>query len=412
MIKGRLIVCIASSWEYDPTSKHHIMRILSRENDILWINYHASRRPGLSRIDFMDSLGTLRRVTRGLVRVHPTFSHLTPLVFPGATRPLIRRIHKRIVTAQVRRAIRLVRRSPNQPVQLWSFAPDVPFLIDAIPAERFVYYCVDDFTQFEGYDAEYIAADEQEMIKRADLVLVTSNALLQEKGRRRPDAVLMRHGVDYDHFASAWRAALRMPTDRAAIPRPAFGYHGVIHNWVDLELLAEVARLRPLYSFVLLGECKVDSTAIDGLDNIYRLGRKPYAALPAYAAGFDGALMLFKKNKMTPHVNPIKLHEYLAAGLRVVSSDIPEARRYEGAVLLANSATAYAAACDRVLRETDNWERETISRLVEEEDWTLKVERLSHIVLAGRNRTLSAAERDAASVLPAATRRQEAPVGG
>ncbi len=45
MIEGRVIVCLASSWDYDPTSKHQIMRILSRDNDILWVNYHGTRKP-------------------------------------------------------------------------------------------------------------------------------------------------------------------------------------------------------------------------------------------------------------------------------------------------------------------------------------------------------------------------------
>lgn len=391
MIKGRLIVCIASSWEYDPTSKHHIMRILSRHNDVLWVNYHGSRRPTASRVDLADSLRALRRVARGLVRVNRSFTHVTPFVIPGATHPLLKRWHERLLIVQLRRAIRRMRRTPDQPVQIWSFAPDVPFLFDAVPAERLIYYCVDDFTQFDGYDAARIAAAEAQTIDRADVLIVTSDALLETKGCGRPDTRLVRHGVDFDHFAAAWRSQLPLPPDLAVIPRPIFGYFGVIHHWVDLALLADVARRRPLYSFVLLGENKVDTSVLNGVENVFLLGQKPYAELPAYAAGFDAALMLFKRNGMTRHVNPIKLHEYLAAGLRVVSTDLPEVRRHEGAVLLADGPSNFAVACDRAIGEVETSPRERISRLVEDEDWRLKVERLSHIVSSAGSRTAAAA---------------------
>jgi len=400
MIQGRLIVCIASSWEYDPTSKHHIMRILSRHNDVLWINYHGSRKPGVNRTDLRDSVAALRRVLRGLTPVHPTFSHLTPLVIPGASSPRLRRWNQWLVTLQIRRALHRARRRPDQPVQIWSFAPDVPFLIDAVPAERCVYYCVDNFAQFEGYDADRIRGMENETLEKAEVVLVSSEALLRDKSRRRRDVVLMRHGVEYDHFAAAWRASLPIPSDLAAIPRPIFGYHGLLHHWVDLPFLAEVARLRPFYSFVLLGDAKVDTSPLQSLNNVYLLGRKSYIGLPAYAAGFDAALMLFKRDAMSAYVNPIKLHEYLAAGLRVVSTELPEARRYEGAVLFADGPREFAEACDRVLEEAPNTTRESLSRLVRDEDWALKVEQLSDIVMSMGGRTLASAQRSTSSVWP------------
>ena len=78
MIKGRLIVCIGSSWDYDPTSKHQIMKILSAHNDILWINYRGSRRPEINSADLKDTWTVLRSVARGLHQVDPSIVQFVP----------------------------------------------------------------------------------------------------------------------------------------------------------------------------------------------------------------------------------------------------------------------------------------------------------------------------------------------
>ena len=88
MIEGRLIICIANSWDYDPTSKHQIMKILARRNDIVWVNYHGTRRPQASAADFRAAWSAVRRFVRGACRVTPSIVQVTPLVIPGAAQPL------------------------------------------------------------------------------------------------------------------------------------------------------------------------------------------------------------------------------------------------------------------------------------------------------------------------------------
>lgn len=400
MIKNRLIVSIASSWDYDPTSKHHIMKILSRHNDVLWINYHGSRRPEINGRDLKGTCSALARVTRGIRQATSSVFQLTPLVLPGATNPLLQRLHQRMLVAQIRRGIRTVTGGREKPVQVWSFAPDVPYLVGAFDEECFIYYCVDEYTQFEGFDSERIAAAENEMIDRADIVVTTSEPLLKTKRARRHDAVLVRHGVDYDHFAAAWWSSLPRPADLAAIPRPIFGFFGLIQHWVDCALLAKVACLRPLYSFVLIGDCKVDVGELERLDNVFLLGRRPYEDLPAYCAAFDAGMMLFVHNAMTRNVNPVKMYEYLAAGLPIVSTPLPEAERYEGPIILADTAERFAQACDQALATQHSRDREAISRLVENETWASKVEYLSDIIVARTNPAPRAVSKPRREVVP------------
>lgn len=380
MIRGRTIICIASAWDYDPTSKHHLMRILSRENHVLWVNYHATRRPRLSRADLRGAWKALRRVGSGVSVVNERLAQVTPLVIPGARRPILRACHSALVRWQITRALRSWRPDATGPVQVWSFAPDAGFLQGAFGEECFVYYCVDDFTQFQCHDRAQVVAREREQLLSADLVVTTAERLHAVKSVIRPDAKLVPHGVDYDLFASAWQKPLPEPPDLAGMRRPIFGFFGLVHHWVDCALLARVAELRPQYSFVLIGDTVSDVSALRARPNVRLLGRRPHAELPAYCAAFQGGLLPFVRNALTDCVNPIKLKEYLAAGLPVVSTPIPEARRYHDAVLLADSAEEFVRACDAALTYSGPESRERISRLVRNESWDARTELLSDLV--------------------------------
>ena len=375
------MVCVGSAWDYDPTSKHHIMRAFSQHNEILWMDYHGTRRPEVSSADFRAGWSAMRRFVRGTRTVAPRIRHFTPLVIPGCGSPLLSGIHQRLLIMQIRRALRCVPGYPAMPVQIWSFAPDVPYLVGQFNEECFVYYCVDEYRAFEGLNSVRIAEAEDRLVQRADLVVTTSEPLQQARQVQRSDVVLMRHGVDYDHFAQAWRTPPPLPQDLAAVRKPIFGFFGLIHHWTDLALLEAVARLRPNYSFVLLGDCRIDAASLKGCENVVMLGRRPYAELPAYCAAFDAGMLLFKRTAMTRNINPIKMYEYLAAGLPVISTSLPEAERFRGPIRFADDPEGFAQACDSVLAENHAGRRESISRVVAQESWPSKIGSLSEHVL-------------------------------
>jgi len=408
MIKGRVIVCVGSAWDYDPTCKHQVMRLLARDNVIIWINYHGTRRPSATRADFGAVLSTLRRVARGAEPVSESMVQVTPLVIPGARRAATRAMHRRLLIAQIRRAIRSVRQAAGRPVQVWTFAPDVPFLVGQFGEECFVYYCTDEYREFACLDRATLAAGE-------DALLATSRRLWERKRRRRHDAALALHGVDYEHFAEAWRTPAPLPDDVADLSGPVFGFFGLIHHWIDVALIAEVARLRPAHNFVMIGDRRVDASALAALPNVRMLGRRSYAELPAYCRAFAAGLMPFAVNEMTRFVNPIKMYEYLAAGLPVISTPLPEAERFGGPVRIAAGAAAFAAACDRAAAEATTVDRAAISARVADRTWTNVAEEVSGIVEAGaarRRAHVRSASRAACGLDPQSAAVMAVPVAG
>ncbi|MBN1854032.1 MAG: glycosyltransferase [Pirellulales bacterium] len=302
------------------------MHLLAERNVVLWVNYHASRVPVASGSDFKYMAQKLCEVVQGLKTPRPNLHVLTPLVIPIPTSVLARHINKTLLVQQIRRSLR---RLQTGSLQLWSFTPDIPYLLGEFGEEKIVYYCVDDHASFTGYDGEQVVRDEEALCRRADLVVTTSHALHAVRLPFNPNTILVTHGVDYEHFSRAITEKLVVPRDIADIPHPRLGFFGLIRDWVDLDLLVEVARRRPSWHIVLLGDSTVNLAPYRGMKNIHFLGRKPYAELPAYCQQFDVGLIPFKINALTRAANPIKLREYLAAGLTVVSTPLPEVRHYE-----------------------------------------------------------------------------------
>ncbi len=378
MISGRNIVCLASNWRDHPTSKHHVMRTLARHNRVLWVNYHASRRPRLTRDDVGLVFRRLRQAWAETRAAAPEIDVLSPLLLPVPESGLARRINSRTVCRRVRRVLA---RLPEAPLQLWLFAPDLPELIGRLPAERVVYYCVDEFAAFSGYNAEVIERLEHRTATASDIIIATSTHLYDRHRGHHRCVHLVPHGVDFEHFARATQLPpAAVPRDLQSIPRPIFGYMGVTADYVDLPLLAQAAGARPDWSFVLLGDVRCETSALAGSRNVYVLGGRPYEQLPAYCRGFDVGLIPFRMNRLTRAVNPIKLREYLAAGLPVVSAPLEAVKSYARAVQTATTLDEFLAACRRALELAATEPQQARQDLVRGESWQARVEHLSDLV--------------------------------
>src|SRR5262249_10924259 len=153
--------------------------------------------------------------------------------------------------------------------QLWSFTPDVAPLVGNFREEVVVYYCVDEFAAFSGYDEATTRRLDREMCEAADLVVTTSQGLFASRKRFNPHTIYVPHGVLYRHFAQALSADFPIAEDLKGLSRPVIGYYGLIHDWQDLDLLAEIARRRPGWSIVLVGKVEVDVSRFNGVANMH-----------------------------------------------------------------------------------------------------------------------------------------------
>jgi len=302
---------------------------------------------------------------------------LTPLVIPLPSHPLARRLNRLLLIAQIRLALKKVSRGP---VQIWSFTPDIAYALGQFNEEKVVYYCVDDHAAFSGYDIPQVLKDEEELCRRSDLVITTAKVLQEKKKDWNPNTVLITHGVDFHHFNQAVTKDLPCPAELATIPNPRLGFFGLIRDWVDVDLLWQVAQKKPDWHFILIGDAdsSVDLGKYRATPNMHFLGRKKYEDLPAFCRHFDIGLIPFKVNELTHAVNPIKLREYMSAGLPVISTPMPEVQRYSHLVKIVKNAEGFINAAETYLENKNPKARQqSLAEQMTKETWHQKMALIS-----------------------------------
>ena len=372
------IVAFAKDWHEDPTSNHHVLRELARTRRVLWLNSLATRTPKLSSGRDLGKIGRkLAEFTRGPQNVENDLWVFTPLVLPLPGNPVARAVNRQILRATIR-GLRL--RLGIRRFELWTFLPNTGDYVGTLGEDRAVYYCVDEWSMFSYLDRAQTVAAERRLLERVDAVFAINHALADAKRQVNPATFVSPHGVDHALFARALDPALAVPADLAALPRPRIGFYGTLRDWVDFELLAHVARARPAWSIVLLGQVLCDVSAVRGLPNVHLLGQKRHDELPAYCKGFDAGMIPYRIDERMQFVNPLKLREYLSAGVPVVSTPVHEVVRYAHLCRVAGTPEAFVAALDEAIAEADPATRRGRSSAMAKETWSARVAEVMRIL--------------------------------
>jgi GT2 family glycosyltransferase len=274
---------------------------------------------------------------------------------------------------------------------LWSFAYNVPERA-RLENARLVYDVIDHPDVFP-YPERTLKRNHERALEEADAVFAVSRPLWDDVRRRRTDAAYLPNGVEFARFAA--------PPDPNAVPeeilrsrsrgRPAAGYVGALARWVDSDLLAALAALRPDWDFFVVGEALDDS--FDRFEtarpaNLQMLGPRPYRTIPSILAAFDAGLIPFRVGPEGANASPIKLYEYLAAGLPVLATPIPECEVVPE-VEVSPTAAGFSDLLDRARgsRRSEEFRRRAQDR-ARENDWSERARaalaRLGHATASGK----------------------------
>ncbi|HEV2889387.1 MAG TPA: glycosyltransferase [Frankiaceae bacterium] len=234
---------------------------------------------------------------------------------------------------------------PSDARDVWLYTPMALDLALALMPRLFVYDVMDDLSSFAGAPPELLLRERQSL-QEASVVFTGGRSIHRGVEGHNPRTYLFPSGVDVEHYAPA--RTLR-PSHRE---RHVAGYVGVIDERIDLGLVRDLARALPGWEIQMVGPvCKIDESWLPQAPNIAYLGKQPYEKLPDVMAGFDVALMPFALNDATRSISPTKTLEYLAAGLPVVSTRVPDVvSDFSAFVQLEDDGEGFARACRNVRR--------------------------------------------------------------
>ncbi|SHM49098.1 glycosyltransferase [Rhodanobacter sp. OK091] len=213
-----------------------------------------------------------------------------------------------------------------------------------LPDSRLVYDCMDHHGGFADNSVDVLAR-EHELMRDADLLVVTSDWLYEESGKYNPHRVMIRNACQYEHFFKP--PAQKFKDDKG---RRIIGYYGAIAEWFDLDLLEKLAQRFDDCLILLVG---ADTTGaqqrLRHLSNVEFTGEVSYSTLPHYLHAFDVCLLPFQVIPLTLATNPVKVYEYLSAGKEVVSISLPEIRQFGELVRTGTDHASFLHAVNEAL---------------------------------------------------------------
>jgi glycosyltransferase involved in cell wall biosynthesis len=273
---------------------------------------------------------------------------------------------------------------------LWYYSPmDSSWSLGHFENRGVVYDCMDELSQFTGAP-KALVNNEARLIEHADIVFTGGYNLGAKKKQQHDNVHIFGCGVEFSHFNKAQDPATPIPPDIDFMQRPILGWFGVVDERVDYAMVGEMARMRPDWSFAMVGPVvKVDPNLLPHSPNLYWLGGRDYQQLPSYCAAFDINMMCFAINKATEFINPTKGLEYMATGKPIVSTHVKDVvNQWSDIVLLAKGAEEFIKQADRSLQRAGDIEQRIAKglALAKENGWERTVEKMQDLIKQAINK--------------------------
>ena len=355
---------------------------LSRDHKVLFINSigmrfptpRTSRRP-IRRI--IRKAASTSRLLRHPVKDLPNFAVYSPLMVPAYSHPRLRHLSAAAIRGQVTALLRWTRMT--NPLFIIT-VPTAWEVVKPLAPNDVIYNRSDRHSAFPEGDHDYLRQIETDLMLEANLVLYVNGPLMEQERRLTGDrSYLLGHGVDLEVFRPG-----DVPEEVQRIPRPRIGFFGDLRERiVDFALLTRLASELPDHHLVLIGDASDTLRRLPQSPNVHFLGRRSHVEVAALARGFDVGIVPYTRTEWLLASNPIKIKEYLALGLPIVSTDFPAVHDYGPLIEIAVSDSDFvmkvrqSAASSRA----DNPpERAVRRRSVEQHSWRAKADELIEVV--------------------------------
>lgn len=361
----------ADDWGAHPSTTQHLIRNLPATDRVLWVDSLGMRAPRLDLTDLRRIGGRLTTIARGARRapapqgtMDSRVRVVQPRVLPWHHHAPVISLNRWSLAQSLGRHLRDM--GVERPYVLLS-NPVGWLYLNGLPRARVAYLRLDDYPRLPGVDPALVAPIEQALFGGADVVVATARSLLPADLQR--PARYLPQGVDWAHFATA---PLAIPDTRV------LGFFGMLADWIDWGLVEAVAAACPDWTLEFVGPGAAPDR-LRAIPNIRFRPAVPYAELPRAVTHWRAAWIPFEVSTLTRGVNPLKLREYLAAGLPAACTPLPEAAEVEhvGHIDDAASVREWLA---RVLAEDEPQRRAQRRAAVESHGWTARAAELRRLV--------------------------------
>ncbi|MBN1912574.1 MAG: glycosyltransferase [Pirellulales bacterium] len=386
------LLVFSDDWGRHPSSCQHLIGRLLGKYEVLWVNTIGMRPPALDRTTLVRGLGKIRqwlrpgRAEQGGRAAAPDSRSSTstefnprvisPLMWPTFGPVLGRRLNHRLLCRRLEAELAAAPR----PVVAVTTIPVVADLLGELPVDRWVYYCVDDFSKWPALDQAIIDQMEGQLVRQADVLVAVSEKLQERLAGWRRESHLLTHGVDLAHWTDP---TLAMPEALERLQRPLVMFWGLIDWQMDVQFLECLAAEMDQGTIVLVGPTDNPPAALWNVPRVVHMPQVPYTELPRLAQAANVLIMPYSDSPGLQESQPLKLKEYLATGKPAVVRDLPANRAWADALDLADSPEAFAAIVCRRLAEGLPAAQAEARRRLQQESWDDKAREFERVAILG-----------------------------
>lgn len=374
MLKNRNIIVFSDDWGRYPSTLQHICKILIKSNKLIWIGSLGLRKPKFTIQDFKRVIEKIKKLFSSKLTnnqsYEPNITILNPFVIPYHDFILFRLMNNYFIAKKIKKFLN--ENSLESPI-IFTSSPIIHSIISEIKNSSSWYFCLDDYTKFEGAFSS-IEFLEKELLKEVDGIFAVSQPLLETKKTVTGKNFFLPQGVDVNHFA---RANDNTANPLQKLSKPIVGFFGLISAWIDVDLIFRAAEKLTSANFVVIGKIDNLEMKIPELSNLHFIGAVPFNELPCYSKNFDVGLIPFKINELTMAVNPLKLLEYFATGIPVVSTAMPEVAKFGELVYISDNEEEFVQCIEKAINEKNEVLRNKRIETAKKISWEFVSENIS-----------------------------------
>jgi glycosyltransferase involved in cell wall biosynthesis len=334
------LLVFADDWGRHPSSCQHLIRNLLDRYEVYWVNTIGTRRPRFNLFTLQRALGKFRQWMRPpAVAELPAGLHIVnPPMWPWIRSRFDRFLNRRLLA---RTLLPLVR-SLSTPCFAVTTIPIVVDLVDVLPVQRWVYYCVDDYGQWPGLDQVALQRMETHLVQGMDKLVAVSDTLRDKLLQTGRTVSLVTHGVDLDSWAG--ESERKNLAELDGLERPLLAFWGVADRRTDISFVARLAADLQRGTIVFVGPQCECNPVLKKTARVVCLGPVDYEMLPHVAREAAVLIMPYADIPVTRAMQPLKLKEYLATGKPAVVRDLPATREWRDCLDLAATPEAFSEA--------------------------------------------------------------------
>jgi glycosyltransferase involved in cell wall biosynthesis len=339
-----------------------------------------------TRFESIPNLG------ENVIAVHPPA--ILPINFlpKGKTYHQLQQWNEKVVLDSIQQAIQ--KYNIQDYIYFNCFNPSVAGVLPKpFQARLNIYQCIDDMAQ-ETYTAKHWLPLENQVIRDADICIVTSRELKRLKQQLNPNTHILHNAVDDTIFEKALTEIYARPEEIKDVQTPMIGFTGNMDgSRIDYPLLKKIAETHQDKTLVLVGPTNSEdykTLGLDQMENVIFTGSKDIRELPKYLQHFDCTIIPFLKNTLTASIYPLKINEYLFAGKPVLSTNFSEdIRSFQEVIYLADSHEEFLQIIDRALAEDNIEKKANRVAVARQNTWTHRVQQFWKVVEPALSETMA-----------------------